>query len=107
MEHRESTVQLRKRLSEAKLPMSEADRAALRRHVFDYVEELKGLGWPPERVIVAVKGIAREAGIRQSSSILRNDLAISDADRLLLDVVGWCIEKYFSHDSSEAKTGTG
>jgi hypothetical protein len=79
------------------LPIPDGDRAALREHVFDYVVEAKGLGWPPERVIIAVKTLAREAGIRQSPGILRNDSPINGPDKLLVDVVGWCIEKYFSN----------
>jgi hypothetical protein len=93
---RDSTARLRKRFAELRIPPSDVDRAALRQLVFEYVDELKGLGWTPERVIVAVKSIAREAGVRQTSGILRNDLPIAGPDKLLVDVVGWCIQRYYS-----------
>ena len=93
---RNSTVRLQKQFAELRIPPSDAECAALRQLVIEYVDELKGLAWPPERIIVAVKSIAREAGIRQTSGVLRNDLAISGADKILVDVVGWCIQQYYS-----------
>jgi hypothetical protein len=62
--------------------------------VFEYADELKGLGLPPERVIVAVKRVANEAGLH-SSRVIPSPRHLEGKDKLLVDMVGWCIERYY------------
>ena len=69
---------------------------ALRDEVCSVVEDLKAAGWPPERVIVAMKELARDAGLRPSPSVLslrERELAARDA--LMVKIVRWVIECYF------------
>jgi hypothetical protein len=69
-------------------------RDQLRAAVIEYVAEMKSRGWPPERVLVNVKELAHEAGLRQGY------LAIDDdgdpSSQLLTDIVAWCIEQYYA-----------
>jgi hypothetical protein len=71
-----------------------ADKA-LRDEVCAVVDELKALGWPPERTIIAIKGIADDAGLAPSRSVMLRDKDLSPRDALLAKVVRWTIECYY------------
>ena len=62
----------------------------LRTLVCGYVDVLKAAGYPPERVVIAVKAAARDAGLRYST-ILESRLAL---DR----IVRWAIAEYYRAD---------
>ena len=68
---------------------------ALRDEVCDVVEELKSLGWPPERAIIAIKEIAEEAGLTQSRQVLLKNRDLDARDALLAKIVRWTIECYY------------
>jgi hypothetical protein len=72
--------------------------SALYEKVCAVVDELKAAGWPPERVIVAVKRIADEAGVRPSKNVLSRGADITDDDALIVQMVKWCIERYYRRD---------
>lgn len=86
---------LRLVLLDVEFPLSVAKRADIERCVDDYVDSLKALHWPPERVIVAVKRIAHDAGMHPSPRVVRTDTSISARDKLLVDMVGWSINRYY------------
>jgi hypothetical protein len=71
---------------------------SLRDEVCAVVDELKGAGWPPERVIVAVKRIADDAGLRPSRNVLSATGDLSPDDALLVRMVQWCIERNYRAD---------
>jgi hypothetical protein len=60
-----------------------------------YVAELQGRGEPIERIIVAVKRVAADAGLRPSSDLPLTDAALDPNDRLLVDIVRWAVEHYY------------
>lgn len=67
----------------------------LRDEVCEVVEEVKALGWPPERAIIAIKEIAEEAGLTQSSRVLLKNRELDARDALLAKIVRWTIECYY------------
>ncbi|HEV8496756.1 MAG TPA: hypothetical protein VGQ56_07845 [Gemmatimonadaceae bacterium] len=71
---------------------------ALRGEVCAVVDHLKSAGWPPERVIVAVKRIADDAGLHPSRAVLFNGDLVTETDRLLVRMIEWCIERYYAGD---------
>jgi hypothetical protein len=63
--------------------LTSAESDVLRGHVYAVVDELKGLGYLPERILIAMHGLAEEAGWRDTGQ------------RTLDDVTGWCVRRYF------------
>jgi hypothetical protein len=95
-----TAIELRSHLSALHIPLDRSTRVALRAHVARYVDEGKELGWTPQHVIVAVKRIAHDAGLRPSENIVESPtrLAMTATDRLLVDLVGWCIDRYYDDE---------
>ena len=81
-------------LGDIHFPLNAFVEREIRRQVYEYADELKDLGLPPERVIVAVKRVANEAGLH-SSRIVPSPKQLEGKDKLLVDMVGWCIERYY------------
>jgi hypothetical protein len=73
-------------------------REQLRQQVHAVVDDLKGVGWPPERVVISVKQIAADVGLCPSPHFSRASQALANSDALLADVVRWCIERYFQQE---------
>ena len=67
----------------------------LREAVREYVHELKTWGYPPERVLVAVKTLVAEGGIRRTAWADRDEAAVHPENEIIDQVVTWCIEEYF------------
>jgi len=68
----------------------------LRDAVCDHVRELKRRGYPPERVLIAVKGLLAEAGVRKTGPLADPGSATLGPDTEIVErVVAWCIEEYF------------
>jgi hypothetical protein len=68
----------------------------LRDEVCDVVDELKRLGWPPERAVIAIKEIAEEAGLTQSQRVLLKNRELDARDALVAKIVRWTIECYYN-----------
>jgi len=85
---------LRRRLADLTFPVDDAARRDVRRCVDDYVDSLKEQDWPPERVLVGLKRIAEESGIRSKPLPLSESRA-SRTD-LVMDMVAWSIERYYT-----------
>ena len=83
------------RLSVIRFPLSEPTEREIYHLVSAYVAELKALGFPPERVIIAVKRAANEAGLYSTVRVTGISHDLNDADKLLVDMVRWCIERYY------------
>ena len=86
---------LQAHLREVRFPLTAPVEREIQRHVCEYADELKRVGQPPERVIMAVKYTANEAGIRATRAQLINPRDLDGMDKLLVDMVGWCIERYY------------
>lgn len=94
---RVTTVLLREAL--ASLPAQSLPQAQeeLQTRVNDFVDMAKAEGWPVERVIVAIKQVAADAGVRGSTDVLRARGALREQDALLLNVVRWSVERYYDY----------
>lgn len=78
-----------------RMPPDSAERRAIRELVFAFVDERRRLGWPPERVVIGVKQIARDAGLRPSRLVIDRDARITPSDGLLGQMIEWCIDRYY------------
>ncbi len=68
----------------------------LRDAVCDFVRELKERGYPPERVLAAVKALLAEAGIKKIGPLAdRGSATLGPETEIVERVVAWCIEEYF------------
>jgi len=68
---------------------TDEDRAALRAHVCAAVAELRGWNWPIERILVRLKQLAMEVEYA-------GDEPGASRERLIAEMVHWCIEEYYS-----------
>jgi hypothetical protein len=66
------------------------------------VDDLKAEGWPPERVIIAVKRVAEEAGIRTTHGVLSTTAPLTQQDMATVNAVRWCIQRYYSEETTRA-----
>jgi len=90
---------LRFALDSLTLPLSNEARESLRTLVFEYVDGLKAAGRPPAQAIVAVKKLAMDAGFPTTSHIVYSEKLIGP-DAFVVELVGWCIERYYGPGSA-------
>jgi len=76
-----AATELRSQLASLHVPVDRTTRVALRVRVSRYVDETKRLGWTPQRVIVAVKQIAHDAGLSRSGGASIGITTASDPAR--------------------------
>jgi len=82
--------------------LSRSVELEIRKRVWAYADTLKEMGLPPERVIVALKRVAREAGVDSTARMTTMPTELDGRDKLLVDMVGWCIERYYDgQDASD------
>lgn len=67
----------------------------LRQEVDAVVDEMRRLGWPPERVIVTLKGVCEEAGLHYSDRFPTSESEIGKRDGISVLIIGWCIDRYY------------
>jgi len=89
---------LRELLTFLPVPHDANTERDVQRLVWDFVDDRKAAGWPPERVIVAVKQIAREAGLSPSTTVIVGGAKLTATDSFLVELVGWCIHRYFHQE---------
>ena len=82
------------RLDDLRFPLDASAERELRETVFDYADVLKAFGLPPERIIVSVKRLANESGI-YASRLVPTRAHLDGKDKLIVDMVAWCIERYY------------
>ena len=73
----------------------EVGQDALREQLCAVVDDLKAAGWLPERVIIAVKQIAEDAGLRPSRALLHSGAVLGERDTTIMSIIRWSIEHYF------------
>jgi hypothetical protein len=88
---------LKERLASLRVPPDISTELEVRELVWAFVDERKAAGWTPERVIIAVKQIARESGLRAPRMAVRRDGGLATTDDFLVEMVGWIIDRYFRH----------
>ena len=93
MKIHETERMLRKSLGVLRLPLGARARSKLRIRVFDYIDVLKRDGSPPERLIVQLRHLVRESA--EVGPIARH---IDELEKLVTEMVGWCIERYYADD---------
>jgi hypothetical protein len=72
-----------------------SDTALLRQRVLTAVDELKAMGWPIERMIVRLKEVAAEVGLRSSRNSSFSGAPLGERDAVVGEAVRWCIERYY------------
>lgn len=99
MENNPKILALRDALSQASSTLATsaftATDEALRDTVCLAVDELRALSWPPERVIIAIKQVAEDAGLTQSHRVLLKNRALDARDGLVARVIRWTVECYY------------
>jgi len=86
---------LQERLASLRVPPDPDAEREVQSLVWNFVDDRKAAGWTPERVIVAVKQIAREAGLKPTPMVIKRDAKLATTDDFLVEMVGWCIDRYF------------
>jgi hypothetical protein len=97
MPHTTSLIALRDQLAVALgngTLRASINEPTLRQRVCAVVDDLKDGGWPAERIIVLVKGIAADAGLSASHGIIDADSTCDD-DAIIASMVQWCIAHYY------------
>jgi hypothetical protein len=84
-------IELRLRLSGLTFPVGESAAHELRDKVGQYAEALVALGMTAEGAVTAVRAVLSEAGF-DSQPRAASIGAINPEDRLVLDVVRWCMD---------------
>ena len=84
--------QLRFHLANLRFPLEASAEDRLRAVVFSYVDVMKASAKPSEQVVIALKGIFREAGIESDRP---TGESLTDSNRLCDRVVSWCIQRYY------------
>jgi hypothetical protein len=87
---------LRRQLAALTFPIDDRARDDVRRCVDEYVDSMKNRDCPPEQVLVGLKRIAEESGIR-SKALSRPESRGSRTD-LVMDMVAWTIERYYASE---------
>ena len=94
---REAVMDAAQRLRQELTALAHNEPAAtekLREAVCAFVDEMKSKGKPAEAVIVAAKQVAATTGLlpMPEQDVLQRS---PHADRVITDVVRWCIERYY------------
>lgn len=93
-----SAIELRAQLAAARARGSLREKignAAFRNQVLAVVDDCKAANCPSERIIIALKQIAEDAGLSSSRSIHTPESA-SDEDATIATIVQWSIEHYYA-----------
>jgi len=88
-------VALQQRLASLRPPVDPDTEREVQQLVWAFVDDRKAAGWPAERVVVAVKQIAREAGLHPTTLVIQREAKPTTLDEFLVDMVGWCIHRYY------------
>lgn len=89
-----SALKLRRVLTGLQFPLSDEAISGIRSRVFEFADDMMAQGWQPQRVIVAVKRLANDAGVYVSPRVVWSPELVRGPDSLMVDMVGWCIERY-------------
>jgi hypothetical protein len=85
---------LLRELQDPATPFAEGGTEQLRVVVGAYVEEMRNAGFAVEHVIVSIKRLAAEAGLRPPRMPI-SGRALTSSEQQLADVIRWCVEWYY------------
>jgi hypothetical protein len=63
---------------------------------------MKAQGWQAERIIVALKRLANDAGLYVSPRVVWAPEIARGPDSLMVEMVGWCIERFYGDSAIAA-----
>jgi len=101
MINRPAVVELREALAAFRQRVSSGDAtidSALRQRLGVAVDDLRVLGWPPERVIIALKEIADDVGFHASRNVLQTSGELTPNDSAIRQLVRCSIEHYYADE---------
>lgn len=98
MQQIQTEASLRQALSTLKFPFTDDASASICELAAAYVDELKAMDYPPERVVVAVKQLAGDVQLDNTSVLARG--TTRGADALLSELVRRSIEHYYEQPQS-------
>src|SRR5579859_484478 len=90
-EFEDAAAKLHVAFSLAHDPLVARARPLLRKRVFTFVDEKKAAGWSAERVVAALKRIARAAGLPVSENPAASP---TFADRIYAESAEWALARY-------------
>lgn len=96
-----SALKLRRVLTGLQFPLSDETVSAIRSQVFEFTDDKKGERWEVERIIVAVKRLANDSGVDVSPRVIWGPEIVRRSDSLMVDMVGWCIGRYYETRDGE------
>jgi len=73
---------------------STSARRTLEARVSAAVEELKGMGWPVERILIRLKELANEVGFAPP-----HDPFGRDREAIMTDLLRMCLARYYERDN--------
>ena len=85
---------LEEALARVRLPLTAAMNDALRSDLCAFVDERRAAGWSVERVIIAVKRAALDAGFDAGATSPGHNP--NQYEKVLAEMVRWCIDHYYS-----------
>lgn len=91
-----SALKLRRALTGLQFPLSDETVSGIRSLIFEFTDDMRGEGWPLERIIVAVNRLANDAGVYVSPRVIWSREVVRGPDSLVVDMVGWCVARYSS-----------
>jgi len=97
-----SALRFRQSLTGLQFPLSREKAESVQACVVAFVDDMKAQGWPAERIIVALKRLANDAGLYVSPRVVWAPEVPRGADSLMIDMVGWCIQRYTARAESDA-----
>jgi hypothetical protein len=65
-----SALKLRRALTDLQFPLSDEALSDIQSQVFEFADDMRGQGWQPERIIVAMKRLANDAGVYASPRVI-------------------------------------
>lgn len=73
----------------------DGQRSDLRRLVQETVDEYKANAWPPEQMVIGIRHIARDAGLRSPYMVAGVASTATPGNDLLSEIVQWSLDHYF------------
>ena len=67
----------------------------MRAHVYTVVDDMREDGWPVERVIIALKTIAENAGLRPTRVVLVASAPLTETDAIIASLVRWTLDQFY------------
>jgi hypothetical protein len=86
-------------LAGVRLPLTAGASDALRSGLCKFVDERRAAGWSVDRIVIAVKRAALDAGLADS---LPDERASTQNEDALATMVRWCLDHYYAPNFGEA-----